>query len=82
MTEITTWIDRILEVYFSAVALATLIVRFTPTLQDDNVLLSIIKFMGKYIAIYRGFRPVDDAEVRALEAQPPMPEQPTDTPVA
>lgn len=33
------------------IAIATIIVRFTPTLKDDNVLLGIVKFIGKYIAL-------------------------------
>ena len=33
------------------IAIASIIVRLTPTLKDDNVLLVIIKFIGKYIAL-------------------------------
>ena len=64
MQELFNWIENILAIYASAVVLATLIVRLTPTLKDDNWLLAVIKFLGKYIAIYRGFRPVDDQVVR------------------
>ena len=64
MEQLLYWIDKILEIYGSAVILATLIVRATPTLKDDTWLLSVVKFLGKYIAIYRGFRPVNDNEVR------------------
>jgi len=30
---------------------ASIIVKLTPTLKDDNIILPIIKFIGKYIAI-------------------------------
>lgn len=34
-----------------AVTIASLIVKMTPTLKDDNFLLPIIKFIGKFIAL-------------------------------
>jgi len=37
--------------------LASLIVKITPTLKDDNFLLPIIKFIGKYIALDKYGRP-------------------------
>jgi hypothetical protein len=30
---------------------ASIIVKLTPTLKDDNILLPIIKFIGKFIAL-------------------------------
>lgn len=33
------------------IAGATIIVKLTPTLADDNILLPIVKFIGKYIAL-------------------------------
>ncbi len=30
---------------------ASIIVKWTPTLKDDNILLPIVKFIGKYIAL-------------------------------
>jgi hypothetical protein len=30
---------------------ASVIVKLTPTLKDDNILLPIVKFLGKYIAL-------------------------------
>jgi hypothetical protein len=33
------------------IAIASIIVRLTPTLKDDTVLLAIIKFLSKYIAL-------------------------------
>ena len=35
----------------SIIAAASIIVKITPTLKDDNILLGIIKFLSKYIAL-------------------------------
>lgn len=35
------------ELAAAVFALLTLIVKFTPTLKDDNIVLPIIKFLGK-----------------------------------
>lgn len=37
--------------------LASIIVKLTPTLKDDNIILPIIKFIGKYIALDKYGRP-------------------------
>lgn len=34
-----------------AVLLASAIVKLTPTLKDDNFLLPVVKFIGKFIAL-------------------------------
>ena len=34
-----------------SIAAASIIVKLTPTLKDDNVLKGIVKFLGKYIAL-------------------------------
>lgn len=33
------------------IGVASIIVKLTPTLKDDNFLLPIVKFIGKYIAL-------------------------------
>jgi hypothetical protein len=33
------------------IAIASIIVKMTPTLKDDNILLGVIKFLGKWIAL-------------------------------
>ena len=33
------------------VGFASIIVKLTPTLKDDNFLLPIVKFIGKYVAL-------------------------------
>ena len=43
--------DKVAELICAIVGLGSLIVKFTPTLKDDNILLGIIKFLGKYIAL-------------------------------
>jgi len=41
----------ILDLIAYLVMLASIIVRLTPTLKDDNLLLPIIKFVGKFVAL-------------------------------
>jgi hypothetical protein len=59
--EIITWFtahwDEILAVYAGLVAVASIIVRWTPTLRDDSALLAVVKFLGRYVALNRN---VDD----------------------
>ena len=35
------------------IGIASIVVRFTPTLKDDDALKGIVKFLGKYIALNR-----------------------------
>ena len=35
----------------SIIGAASIIVKLTPTLKDDNILLPIVKFIGRYIAL-------------------------------
>lgn len=55
MSEIVTWITAnwkdIAEIIVAIISIATIIVRLTPTLKDDNILLPIVKFLSKYIAL-------------------------------
>ncbi len=46
-------IATIIELYFAAIGLASIIVKLTPTLKDDTILKNIIKFVGKFIALNR-----------------------------
>lgn len=57
MQELVTWFmtngkDLVL-IYTSLVTVASIIVKLTPTLKDDDALKGFIKFVGKYIAINR-----------------------------
>ena len=62
---IVAWIQanwvKIAEYYAIFVTVCSAIVKFTPTLKDDNILLGIIKFMSKWFALNRT---VDDDAVR------------------
>jgi len=50
------WLE-IVSVYTSIVGLASIIVKLTPSLKDDDVLKGVIRFVGKYIALNRGSSP-------------------------
>lgn len=41
----------IVDIIAYVVAVGSVIVKLTPTLKDDNVILPIIKFIGKFIAL-------------------------------
>ena len=43
--------DKLAEWYLAIVGLASLIVKVTPTLKDDQLLTKIMKFIGKYLAV-------------------------------
>ena len=53
--EILNWImnnwSSITQTIAYLIAAASIIVKMTPTLKDDNVLKKLIKFLGKYIAL-------------------------------
>lgn len=50
------WAD-IVQIYLQVIGLASIIVKFTPTLKDDDVLKWIVRFMGKYIALNHSTSP-------------------------
>ena len=52
----THWADFI-QVYLQIIGAASIIVRITPTLKDDDVLKNVIRFVGKYLALNRGSTP-------------------------
>ena len=41
------------------IGVASIIVKITPTLRDDNILLGVIKFLGKYIALNKTVNEAD-----------------------
>jgi len=49
---ITNWSD-ITEVIAYAIAIASIVVKLTPTLKDDDFFKPIIRFVGRYIALNR-----------------------------
>ena len=44
------WVD-IINVITGIIAVASIIVKLTPTLKDDSFLLAVVKFLAKYIAL-------------------------------
>jgi hypothetical protein len=46
------WVD-IVAVYTGIVTVASIVVKLTPSLKDDDKLKGVIKFIGKYIALNR-----------------------------
>lgn len=55
--EFINWISAnyvaIIEAYAALIGLASIVVKLTPTLKDDNILKSVIRFTGKFIALNR-----------------------------
>lgn len=53
--ELVNWViankTDVLQAIANVIAVASIIVKLTPTLKDDNILLPIVKFIGKYLAL-------------------------------
>jgi hypothetical protein len=68
MMEVITWFQanwtKITEVIAYVIAIASIIVKVTPTLKDDNILLGVVKFLGKYIALNKTVTEADRAAVK------------------
>ena len=47
---IANW-GKVAEIIAAIIGVASIIVKITPTLADDNILLGVIKFLGKYVAL-------------------------------
>ena len=58
ISDVVGWIganwEQIVAAYLALIGLASIIVKLTPTLKDDDALKWVIKFLGKYIALNRG----------------------------
>lgn len=46
------WTD-IVAIYTALVTISSIVVKLTPTLKDDTIQKSIIRFVGKYLALNR-----------------------------
>ena len=44
------WAD-IVSFYLQIIGVASIVVKITPTLKDDDVLKGIVRFVGKYLAL-------------------------------
>jgi hypothetical protein len=57
MIEMYTWISvnwgDLVQIITMTIGIASIIVKFTPTLRDDNALKAVIRFVGRYIALNR-----------------------------
>lgn len=53
LLELRAYADDIARIIAYAIAIASIIVKLTPTLKDDNFLLPIVKFLGKYVSLSR-----------------------------
>ena len=55
--EFINWIvahwTELIEAYLALVGFASVVVKLTPTLKDDNILKNVIRFVGKFIALNR-----------------------------
>jgi hypothetical protein len=49
----------IAETIAAIIGAASIIVKLTPTLKDDNILLPIVKFVGKFIALNKTVNEAD-----------------------
>lgn len=43
--------DNAIALYLQVIGIASIIVKLTPTLKDDDVLKNIVRFVGKYLAL-------------------------------
>lgn len=57
------WAD-IVGIYLGMIGVASIIVKLTPTLKDDDALKGIMKFLGKYIALNKSNPPADQPPVK------------------
>jgi len=57
ITWITTNWTQIVDFWLKLIGVASIIVKLTPTLKDDDVLKNIIRFVGKYVALNRSSTP-------------------------
>lgn len=53
LLELRVYADDIARIIAYVIVIASIVVKLTPTLKDDTILLKIVKFVGKYIALNR-----------------------------
>ncbi|GAG07755.1 unnamed protein product [marine sediment metagenome] len=58
ITKVVTWGTanwaQVISAYLALIGFASIVVKMTPTLKDDDALKGFIKFAGKYLALNRG----------------------------
>ena len=53
LLELRQYADDVARILAYTLAIASIVVKLTPTLKDDTILLKIVKFASKYIALNR-----------------------------
>lgn len=43
--------QSLVSLYLQIIGLASIIVKLTPSLKDDDVLKNVLRFLGKYVAL-------------------------------
>lgn len=56
-------IKAITELYLVIIGIASIIIRATPTLKDDNFLKGVLKFTGRYISLNKTITPAEQKAV-------------------
>lgn len=55
VTNLISWITahwaEVIQIWLQIVGAASVIVKLTPSLKDDDVLKGVIRFVGKYLAL-------------------------------
>ena len=55
--EVLSWVlahkGEMVELYLALIGVASIIIKLTPTVRDDNILKGFLKFMGRYLALNR-----------------------------
>ena len=58
ITDVVGWFganwEQIVAAYLALIGFASIVVKLSPSLRDDDALKWFLKFMGKYIALNRG----------------------------
>lgn len=53
LLELKVYADDIAKIAAYVVAIASIVIKLTPTIKDDTTLLKIVKFVSKYVALNR-----------------------------
>ena len=52
----TNW-PELIKIVLQVIGAASVVVKLTPTLKDDDVLKGVVRFLGKYVALNRSSTP-------------------------
>jgi hypothetical protein len=45
--------EQLIQLWLQVIGAASIVVKLTPTLKDDDALKNIMRFLGKYVALNR-----------------------------